>query len=85
MCVCVCAWIFADEGSVCVLSKRQNLGILSPDPEQGPRDPFGITTWSTRFQNSKHTLGVYLHNNQSRDESHQRTGIFLHLSNTNNG
>lgn len=85
MCVCACAWMFADEGNVCVLSKRQNLGMLSPDPEQGARDHFSITTWSTGCQNSKHTLGIHLHNNQSRDESHQRTGILLHLSYTNNG
>lgn len=83
--VCVCAWMFADEGNVCVLSKRQNLGILSPDPGQGARDHFSITTWSTGFQNSKHTLGVHLHNNQLRGESHQRIGVLLHLSKMNNG
>lgn len=68
VCVRVCDWVIADEGNVCVLSKRQNLGILSPNPEQGMRDHFSITTWSAGFQNSKHTLDVHLHNNQSRDE-----------------
>lgn len=87
VCVCMCVRLdmFVNEGSVCVLREWQNPRILSPDPEHGARAHFSPTTRSTGFQNSKHTPGVHLHNNQARDDSRVRRGIRLHLSNANKG
>lgn len=42
--------MFADEGSVPVLSERQNLGNLSPDPKQGAGDhSFSETTLEPQY------------------------------------